>query len=160
MSATTSEDLVHWALHVRGNPVQARTEFTLSRAVSPELAQRALADPQITRKLAPIPDSKRIHAVLALAVIIRNRALRHNPNIPLGLALSHLTGDRAAMTLGLAAATVQLNAVRILDNALTRVASQTSVNLAEFVTLLTDWDELGFRARSRFLVDFYAADRA
>jgi CRISPR type I-E-associated protein CasB/Cse2 len=156
---STVGSLVHWTLAARDNPRAARVRATLARAVTPELAQRALAHPAISARLAPVPERWRLPTLSALAVIAEHRHLRHSAEHSLGHSLSALGGSAAA-SLALAAGGSRENAVRLLGYAVQRAGRSGPVNLIEFTGLIAAWDDLTLRARSTFLVDFHGAARA
>lgn len=158
MSTSPYAPLVFWTLGVRDSPNAAASTFALARAVTPELVARAIDHPAVARALDVVEVDRRAHAVRALAVIAGNRQLRHSWEVPLGKALRQHPSRSATQLLGLVSGSAQPTAARILGNALTQTGSPA--DLVEFVTLLTDWDHLDVRARSAFLIDFYATDRA
>jgi len=62
--------------------------------------------------------------------------------------------------LAAALAAPQPVALRLLGNAVSRCAAAGPVNLHEFVDLLTQWDDLDVKTRSKYLVEFHTANRA
>lgn len=149
MSTTSYAPLVMWALGARDS--SSPSGFTLARAVLPELVEAALTRPAIRKRLSTVPEGRRVAAVRALSVIARHRHIRHSYDVNIGRALGHLTQDSASLIVGTALGSNQPNATRILGNAITQAAKRTPINVIEFVTLLTDWDDLDLRSRSRAL---------
>lgn len=156
--------VVMWALGVRDSDRPGPSAATLARAVTPDLVGRAAATPVIRRRLdGAVPEDRHHAAVRALNVIVSARHLRHDFRTSLGASLARLNSSSSSSTaasLGLIPASTQPNATRLLGNALSQAGRHGTVNLVEFVTLLTDWDDLDLRSRSAFLVDFHAACRA
>lgn len=149
--------LVHWALAVRDSPVQARLRSTLTRARTAPLVDRALTDPAIARRLGPLAPHQRPAALSALSVIAGARGLQHSGATTLGRSLAVLSGPHAVNALATAPGMSQPNAARLLGSAVTLAGERGPVNLIEFTDLLTHWDDLDLRARSRYLVDFHAS---
>lgn len=151
MSTTTEPyaALVMWALGARRS--FSLSSLVLARAVTADLVAAALATPAIRDRLADVPVDRSENAIRALAIVARNRNLLHSYDVRVGRALLHLPEKSANLLIGGALSSTQPSAANTLGNALGYVAKTTPVNLVEFVTLLTDWDHLDLRARSRVL---------
>jgi len=152
--------LVHWAIAVRQSPRGAATRAALSRATTPAACEAALQVPSVAKRVAHLPPHQRAAAVGALGYIVRGSRLNHTPDIPLGRSLADQDGSGQGEVLAAALAAPQPVALRLLGNAVSRCAAAGPVNLHEFVDLLTQWDDLDVKTRSKYLVEFHTANRA